>query len=73
MLIPKKPDDFEVSHLRPILLFDINCNQNNKRLGREVMRLAETHDGLTSEQYGSRKDHSAINQAINKWLLFDIL
>ena len=73
MLIPKKPDDFEVSHLCPILLFYIDCNQNNKHLGWEVMRLAEANDSLTGEQYGSCKDHSAIDKAINKWVLFDIL
>jgi hypothetical protein len=73
ILIPKKVFDMKVESLRPILLFEVDCNQNNKLLGRTVMQMAETHHGLADKQYGSRKHHSAAEQALNKQLTFDIL
>jgi hypothetical protein len=41
LMIPKKTNNTRVENLRPIVLFEVDCNQNHKRLGRQVMRLAE--------------------------------
>eukprot|EP00978_Attheya_sp_CCMP212_P005387 scaffold12052_cov73-Attheya_sp.AAC.4 len=35
--------------------------------------MAEAQHGVTNKQYGSRKHHSAAEQALNKRLTFDIL
>jgi hypothetical protein len=73
LLIPKKKEDSRVENNRPICLFEVDCNQNHKRLGRELMKRAEANGGLAPEQYGSRKKHSSAEQALNKRLTFDIL
>ena len=72
-LIPKKLGSECVEDLRPILLFEVDCNMANKRIGRVMMEMAERNDGLSKEQYGSRKDHSAGIQALNHCLAFDLL
>ena len=36
--IPKKSGNFNVEKLRTILLFEADCNQNNKHLGRMMMQ-----------------------------------
>jgi hypothetical protein len=73
LLIPKKKEDSRVENNRPICLFEVDCNQNHKRLGRELMKRAEAHHGIAKEQYGSRKKHASADQALNKRLTFDIL
>lgn len=45
----------------------------NGVIGRRVMDNAEHHKILAPEQYGSRKDHAAHDQAVNKRLMFDII
>ena len=72
-LIPKKSGSDRVEDLRPILLFEIDCNMANKRIGRAMMEMAERNGSLSKEQYGSRKDHSAGIQALNHRLAFDLL
>ena len=72
LLICKKAGNDYVEDSRPIVLFKIDCNNNHKIIGREMMRAAELNGGLALEQYGSRKAHSAAEQALNKRLLFDL-
>ena len=45
----------------------------NKQVGRRMMQYGETHGVLAPEQYGSRKNRTAIECALNKRLLFDIM
>ena len=59
--------------MRTILLMEADFNMGNKRLGRQLMRHAESEGLLALEQYGSQKFHMAINQGLNKRLAFDIL
>eukprot|EP00978_Attheya_sp_CCMP212_P022811 scaffold68738_cov43-Attheya_sp.AAC.1 len=73
LLIPKKTDTDKVEDLRPLLLFEVDCNMANKRIGRVMMEMAERNGTLSKEQYGSRKDHSAGIQALNHCLAFDLL
>jgi hypothetical protein len=73
ILIPKKVDSDKVEDLRPILLFEVDCNMANKRIGRVMMNMAETNHSLSKEQYGSRKHHSSGIQALNHCLAFDLL
>jgi hypothetical protein len=72
VMLEKKPGVRQVSSLRAILLYEADFNQNNKRLGREMLFRAEKHKAVAAEQFGSRKHLSAIDQSLNKALTFDI-
>ncbi len=62
-----------LSGLRTIILFPVDCNYVFKHIGREMMALTEQTKTIAQEQYGSRKRHKAIDQAVNKALAYDIL
>ncbi len=77
----KKPEEFRITKMRTILLYDAAFNQNNKWIGRACMRHAEalqrdrltcTRQAMAPEQFGSRKSHQAIDQCLNKRLTFDL-
>ena len=72
-MIEKKPGEINVSKLCTILLMEADFNKDIKRLGRQMMRHAESAGLLALELYGSHKSHMAINQGLNKLLTFDIL
>ena len=71
LLIHKRANDNRVDRLRPILLFDLEANMHNKRLGKEAMQRAEECHGIAPEQYGSRKKKAADIQALNTRLFYD--
>jgi hypothetical protein len=71
-MLQKQIGNFQPSKLCAILLFEADFNQNNKLLGRTVMNYAEQQNGLALEQFGSRKQMSAIGQSLNKTLTFDL-
>ncbi len=73
VMLEKAPGNFEVERLRIILLFEADCNQNNKWLGRAFMKEAELWDLLAVEQYGSRCHKDAITQCLNKRLWYDYI
>ncbi len=73
LLIHKSKNDDRTSKLRPILLFDIECNMHNKRLGRHAMKQAESLGAVAPEQYGSRKRLAADTQALNTRLFYDLV
>jgi Reverse transcriptase (RNA-dependent DNA polymerase) len=77
----KKPEEFRISKMRTILLYDAAFNQNNKWIGRASMRHAErlqtegtspVRQAMAPEQFGSRKKHQSIDQCLNKRLTFDL-
>jgi hypothetical protein len=72
VMLEKKKGDFRVDKLRAILLYKANFNQNNKKLGRDMMYTADQLQVVAKEQYGSRKHKSAIEQCLNKRLTFDL-
>jgi hypothetical protein len=72
VMIKKKPGARSLESLRAILLYEADFNQNNKRLGREMLHQAELHEAVAVEQYGSRKNMFASDQSLNKALTFDI-
>eukprot|EP00957_Ditylum_brightwellii_P083879 6375214-Ditylum_brightwellii.AAC.1 len=59
LLIHKRHNDHRVDKLRLILLFDIETNMQNKRLGCEAMKRAESCRGVSPEQYGHRRDKAS--------------
>jgi len=73
VMLEKAPGNFDVEHLCIILLFEADCNQNNKWLGRAFMKEAELWDLLAVEQYGSRCNKDAITQCLNKRLWYDYI
>jgi hypothetical protein len=58
--------------LRAILPYEADFKQNNKRLGREILYQAEAGNSVAIEQFGSRKNMSAMDQSLNKVLTFDL-
>jgi hypothetical protein len=73
VMLLKQKNNYHVNKLRAILLFEADFNHNNKRLGRTMMHGAEKNSWLAKEQYGSRKQVSAIDHCLNKRLSFDII
>ena len=72
-MIPKKIiGECRPNKLRLILLFDARFNHNNKLIGKKMMEFGEKNDLLAKEQFGSRKNKSALEHAINKRLTLDI-
>ena len=55
--IPKKAGVCDIDKMRTITLMHSELNINNKKLGREVMRHAESNGTLAREQGGCRKRH----------------
>ena len=73
VMILKKSGITDLSGLRTIVLFPVDCNYAFKHVGRAMMKTAKQAKALAPEQYGSRKRHRSINLAVIKALTFDIL
>ena len=54
-------------------MYEADFNQNNKKLGREMMYSAEDPRAIAKEQYGSRSWLTAIDRSLNKRLTYDII
>jgi hypothetical protein len=50
-MLEKKKGNFRVDKLRAILLYEANFNQNNKKLGRDMMYTVEQLQVVAKEQY----------------------
>ena len=73
-MLEKKEGLILVSKLRAILLMEADFNFANKTLyGRRMMYFAEDHGDIPLEAFGSRKVHEAIDVALNRRLIGDIL
>jgi hypothetical protein len=73
VMIPKKAGNTQLSSLRTIVLFPVDCNYVFKFFGKKMMKRAERIRALAPEQYGSRKKHKAIDLAVCKALTYDLL
>ena len=71
-MIPKIEGEWRPGKLRLILLMDARFNHNNKLIGRAILQYGEKNGLLAPGRYGSRKEKSAIEHAINKRLTIDI-
>ena len=71
--ILKKAGVYDVEKMRTIQLMHAVFNMNNKKLGRDMMKSAESCNILAREQSGSRKNHQSITAALNKRLTMDLL
>jgi hypothetical protein len=73
IMLEKKPGIIFVNKLRAILLYEADFNFSNKILGCQAMYYAEAILAMAKRQSGSRKEHTAIDQGLNKQLRFDLL
>jgi hypothetical protein len=73
VMLEKQKGNNNVAKLRAILLYEADFNQNNKKLGREMMYTAEDIKAIAMEQYGSRAKLSAGDHSLNKRLTFDLM
>ena len=73
VMLEKQKGNYRVDKLRAILLYEADFNQNNKKLGREMMFKAEDLRAIAKEQFGSRSRLTAIDQSLNKRLTYDII
>ena len=69
----KRSNVFHVDSMRLIQLMDAEYNMCNKTLGKRVLAHAEKAKAVSPDQYGCRKNHTAINACLNKALLMDAL
>ena len=72
VMLYKKVANNHVEKLRTILLYEADFNAVNKILGRHMLSNGENCDSIAPEQYGSRKNKTAIIQCLNKRLTFDL-
>ena len=73
IMIPKKAKSLRPDKLRLIQLYEPDFNHQNKLIGKIAMCNGEKVKALAPEQFGSRKGHRAVDQALNKVLLLDTL
>ena len=73
IMIPKKSGSFIADKMRLINLVQPCFNQLTALNSYRFMRHAEKHNLMAIEQFGSRKNLSAILHATNKTLMFDYL
>jgi len=71
IMLEKVLGNFDVEQLWIILLFEVDCNFNNKWLGQAFMHQAELLTLPVDEQYGSRRHKDAITQCLNKCLWYN--
>src|SRR5210317_979062 len=71
--IEKKPGDFRPSKMRTIQMMNPEFQANNKKMGKQAMRLAERHQLIPPGQCGARKQHQAKDLAVSKRLVWDLL
>jgi len=73
VMLEKSPGTFDMERLCIILLFEADCNHNNKWLGQAFMKEVEWWNLLADEQYGSQHYKDAITQCLNKRLWYDYI
>jgi len=73
VMLEKVAGNCSVEKLRIIMLFEADFNNNNKWLGRAVMRNAKQLEEIAPEQYGSRSHKAAGTQCLNKRLFYNYI
>lgn len=73
VMLLKLEDVYLPEKLRAILLMEADFNFSNKLIfGSRMMDWAEEHDEIPVEIWGSRKNHHAIDVALNRGLTMDL-
>ena len=71
--IEKKTGEKRVTKMRTIQMMNSEFQTNNKKVGKEAMAYAERNGLIPAGQFGSRKEHQAIDLALTKRLTWDLL
>ena len=71
--IEKKPGEIRVTKMRTIQMMNSEFQANNKKVGKAAMAYAERHNLIPPGQCGARKAHQAIDLALSKRLVWDLL
>ena len=73
VLIPKEEGTPKIHRLRPLHIVEPEVNALAKALwASKLMRLAETTNNMSNDQYGGRKHRQAQSAVLNKILYYDI-
>ena len=73
-MLEKTAGVIKVEKLRAILLMEADFNFfNGLMFAGRMMHQAELHNRIPQECYGSRKNHEAIDMAVNRRLVADLL
>ena len=73
VLIPKEDGKPKIHRLRPLHIVEPEVNALAKALwASKLMRLAETTNNMSNDQYGGRKHRQAQSAVLNKILYYDI-
>ena len=73
MLYWKKDKCVDVKNIRTLCLIEVDFNHNNKKLGRDIINFAERNKLHPPWTVWQQEDKRAIDQAIHKRLLYDII
>jgi retron-type reverse transcriptase len=74
IMLEKTPGIARTNKLRIIQLLETNLNQFLRAaFARNIMKLAQNHDGVISEHQYGRSHHTCISQILNKLLTIQIL
>ncbi|CAJ1954258.1 unnamed protein product [Cylindrotheca closterium] len=71
--IEKKPGEFRLKKMRTIQLMNSESQANYKKIGQLAVSYGEEHHLLADGQCRSRKHHQAIDLALSKRLVWDLL
>lgn len=72
-MIKKRINSLKLKDLQSLVLLEADFNFNNKLLGRSTMQHAENKKKMAIENNGSRKGLMAVDHALNKKLIYDII
>jgi len=72
VMLEKLAGNDNMEKLCIIMLFEVDFNNNNKWIRKQVMLTAEKHRLLALEQYGSQKSKAAGTQCLNKCSFYDL-
>jgi hypothetical protein len=67
----KKPNDFNATNLRTILLLEPDHNMNNKAIGSDAMRMGERLVEHARDNYGGRRGLRAAEVSMNQMLTYN--
>ena len=72
MLLNKK-EELQADKIRTIFLMEPDFIYINKFICKNLLARSKRHGRIAQEQSGSRTNHLAINQVVNRVLTYDIL
>jgi len=69
-MLLKNKGELKANKLQTTVLLEPDFNYMNKFLGERLLDRAECYGHIAQERFGIRKNHTAINQVVNKDFTF---